>query len=127
MERTKKIDKGALMLGLILLLVLFLETHQSYGFLQTVISVRGNILNKETGSGLNTKIEVKDNQGKIVFRTKTFESTGGEYYITGLKPDKNYRVYINSSGFEKANETVKTPDAKKFTEIEKDFKLRPIK
>jgi hypothetical protein len=126
MKNSLKFNKGHLLLGAMLLLILFLETRNSYGFLQTVISFRGNIISQTGGEGLNTNIEVKDEDGSIVFRTKTFESTGGEYYITGLKPNENYKVYINSSGFQNTDEQLKTPNAKKFTEIEKDFKLRPL-
>jgi hypothetical protein len=127
MKNSIKINKGHLLLGAMLVLILFLETRNSYGFLQTVISVRGNIINQIDGEGLNTNIEVKDKDGTIVFRTKTFESSGGEYYITGLKPNNNYKVYIKSNGFENSKELIKTPNSEKFTEIEKNFKLKPLK
>lgn len=126
MKNSIKFNKGHLLLGAMLILILFLETRNSYGFLQTVISVRGNIISQIGGEGLNTNIEVKDEDGSIVFRTKTFESTGGEYYITGLKPNEKYKVFINSSGYENSKEHLKTPNAKEFIEIEKNFKLKPL-
>lgn len=126
MRNAEKFKKGNVLILLMLIVVLFLETKEMYSFLKPVITFNGKIISKSTGEGINTNIEVRDESGKIVYRTKTFEVKNGEYYITGLKPDKDYEISIEANGFNRTSENLETPNVSQFTEINKNFELTPV-
>lgn len=97
---------------------------QSQGFIQTVVSLTGNVFNQVTKQPETTALLVlKD--GKRVTATRSRASENGYYYITGLKAGETYDIKLQKTGFMDQQFSVVVPNTDKYAEISKDFLIMP--
>jgi hypothetical protein len=105
-------------------IIVFVETTDAQ-YLNPVISVSGEVLNRSTNNAIDAKISVYTEGGGRVFRTKSSKSRGGSFFITGLKPSRVYIVVVEKKGFIQEKLRIETPNTDKYAEINKKIVLSP--
>lgn len=97
---------------------------QSQGFIQTVVSLTGNVFNQVSKQPETTALIVTKND-KRVTATRSRASENGYYYLTGLKAGESYEIKLKKKGFMDQLVTIQVPNTDKYTEISKDFLIMP--
>jgi|GEM_PF-6456007 len=109
----------------IMLMVFVVENYAS--LLQPVVTMKGKIIDKETNLGVNAKIIIYDTEGKVKFRTKASGSNNGEYFISGLKPESEYKMkIIPEAGYLEAMNELIIPKADEYKEIINNYGMYKI-
>lgn len=94
--------------------------------LKVVVALTGNIYNEATLEPITVFIKVFDENGNRVASTRSNSAENGYYYITGLKPGKNYTININQNDFFKESYQISIPPTDKYVEISRDFLVKPL-
>jgi outer membrane protein OmpA-like peptidoglycan-associated protein len=97
---------------------------QSQGFIQTVVSLTGNVFNQVTKQPETTALIVTKNDNRVT-ATRSRASENGYYYITGLKAGESYEIKLKKKGFMDQLISIQVPNTDKYTEISKDFLIMP--
>jgi outer membrane protein OmpA-like peptidoglycan-associated protein len=108
----------------ITLISLLASDLQSQGFIQTVVSLTGNVFNQVSKQPETTALIVTKNN-KRVTATRSRASENGYYYITGLKAGESYQIKLKKKGFMDQLASIQVPNTDKYTEISKDFLIMP--
>lgn len=108
----------------IITLVVLGNDVQAQGFIQTVVSLTGNVFNQVTKQPETTALLVMKD-GKRITATRSRASENGNYYITGLKAGESYDIRLEKKGFMDQVFSIDVPKTDKYTEISKDFLIMP--
>ncbi|MFC2131022.1 OmpA family protein [Bacteroidota bacterium] len=112
---------AAILIGLI---ILFEPSANAQ--LRTVVSVTGSVFNSNTKDPIRIKYKLLDETGKTFRRGKTNAAQNGYYFVTGLKPGKNYTiVFEGDENYFKAEFPIEIPNTDKYEEFSKDFLVVP--
>lgn len=91
----------------------------------TVITVAGNVLDEVTRNPTTVNVVFNDEAGNRVVSSRS-NSKDGSYLVTGLKPGKKYKVRIEQPEFFQAEYEIQLPNTSKYTEISRDFLVKPL-
>lgn len=97
---------------------------QSQGFIQTVVSLTGNVFNQVSKQPETTALIVTKNDRRVT-ATRSRASENGYYYLTGLKAGESYEIKLKKKGFMDQLVSIQVPNTDKYTEISKDFLIMP--
>ncbi|MFP4368158.1 MAG: OmpA family protein [Candidatus Kapaibacterium sp.] len=92
----------------------------------TVVAVTGNIINQADRQPVSVTFFVEDQNGKRINKA-TSNSKSGYYYVTGLKPGRQYYFTINEDGWFKQKIEIRIPDTDKYLELSRDILAYPKK
>lgn len=124
MKKSTGLRKYILAVSL-LLMVIVVENYAS--LLQPVVTMKGKIIDNETKLGVDAKIIIYDLEGKVKFRTKASGSNNGEYFISGLKPESEYKIkIIPETGYLEAMKNIIIPKADEYKEIINNYGMQNI-
>lgn len=99
----------------------------SQGFTNVVISLTGKVISSNDKYVPKVKVTILDNEDHKVASTNTNESNGGfGYFLTGLKPNTEYKIMVEGKGFFTQEIPYKTPNTDKYLELSKDFVIQPM-
>lgn len=108
---------------ILVFLIAFVGTAEAQ-FVQTVVSLTGNVFNKVNKDPETVALLVlKD--GKRVTATRSNASENGFYYLTGLKSGETYELQLKKKGFMNKSMTLEIPKTDKYAEISRDFLISP--
>jgi len=107
---------------LILILLVFSVNCLYSQFTQTVVSISGEVSNEIDNTPLKGWVIVTDSEGKIVTKSRS----NGKYFITGLKPGEVYNIEVDTKGFFKNNFELAVPNTDKYSELSRDFVMKPM-
>ena len=93
--------------------------------ISAVITVRGIVLDEVNRNPASVNLTFFDDQNKKVNSSRS-NAKDGEYLVTGLKPGKKYTVQIEHPDFFKAEYSIKIPATDKYTEVSRDFLVKPL-
>lgn len=111
----------------ILSITLGVSNSYSQGFTNVVISLTGKVISSNEKYDPKVKVTILDNQDHKVASTSTNESSGGfGYFLTGLKPNTDYKIILEGKGFFTQEIPYKTPNTDKYLELSKDFVIQPM-
>lgn len=91
----------------------------------TVITVAGNVLDEVTRNPTTVNVVFSDESGTRAGSSRS-NSKDGSYLVTGLKPGKKYKVRIEQPEFFQAEYEIQLPNTSKYTEISRDFLVKPL-
>lgn len=91
----------------------------------TVVTVRGVVIDEINRNPASVNLTFFDDQMKKVNSSRS-NAKDGEYLVTGLKPGKKYTVQIEHPDFFKAEYIIKLPATDKYTEVSRDFLVKPL-
>ncbi len=97
----------------------------SQGFVTSVVSLTGSVVNEITKQPETVSITVFDDNGEKVTSTRSIGNEKGSYFLTGLKTGENYTVRLKKKDF--LDEVWKFSVAKdgKYVEMSHDFLIKP--
>lgn len=110
-----------------LLLALFVTpvTALAQGTIGVVVTITGFMLNGNSLTPVEAAYSVYDAQGKKIGQSHRANEKDG-FLITGLKPGETYKVRVEDPRYFKQEFVVALPNTNKYTEISKDFVVRPL-
>ncbi|MCO6465749.1 MAG: OmpA family protein [Bradyrhizobiaceae bacterium] len=91
----------------------------------TVVTVSGFVLNANNLNPVDAAYSVYDARGGKVGQSHRANEKDG-FLITGLKPGATYTVRVEDPRFFKQEFSIVLPNSSKYTEISKDFVVRPL-
>lgn len=100
------------------------KTHSQ--FINTIVSVTGNIYNAITKAPISVNIELFDANNTRIQKVKS-NSKDGYYFLTSLKPGNTYELRISEFDYMKQSFPVIVPNTDKYLEVSKDMLLIPKK
>jgi hypothetical protein len=93
-------------------------------FINVVLSITGNVVDKVTNNPIEMRVEAFDDNGNRVYYGRTKSENDGYYFITGLKPGKNYKLKLSyNKEYEDYEEVVSLPDVDSYMEIKKNIEV----
>jgi outer membrane protein OmpA-like peptidoglycan-associated protein len=119
-ERINKI----LFVALIIFLAFGLEAQSQ--LINPVVAITGSVYDAVTKDPVSTFIVILDENGKRINATRSNASENGYYYISSLKPGHKYTLVISQASYLKEKHDIIIPEAGRYTEISKDFLVKPI-
>lgn len=119
--KKRDLNKGYILLAIMAAVIVFLEAMKADAYLQTVVSIKGEVLERDEQKPVSANIIVFNSEGGRVYKTKSIKRRNGSFFITGLKPGSNYSVIINCEGYKEAEFIVSVPSTDKYLEIDKTF------
>ncbi len=90
-----------------------------------VVTVRGNVIDEVNRNPASVNLTFYDEQHKKVNSSRS-NAKDGEYLVTGLKAGKKYTVEIEHPDYFKSEYSIKLPPTDKYTEISRDFLVKPL-
>lgn len=111
---------------LLVILVLSFTQHINAQFINTVVSVGGEIYNAITKTPISASIELFDSDNHRINKGKS-NSKDGYYYLTSLKPGQSYELRVSDFDYMKQAFPIVVPNTDKYLELSKDILLIPKK
>lgn len=99
---------------------------QNKGF-DLIVSLTGSVFNEYTKEPISINIEVLDEMGNKINRTRSNSAENGYYFITGLKPGKKYIFEFKDFAYFFTRVEYELPQSDKYSEFSKDFLVMPIR
>lgn len=93
-------------------------------FINVVMSLTGNVVDKITHEPISMRLEAFDSKGNRIYYGRTKAENDGFYFITGLKPGNEYTLrFSNSKKYATTVEKVQLPKSDSYQEIKRDFQI----
>jgi hypothetical protein len=93
-------------------------------FINVVLSLTGNVLDKTTHQPISMRLEAFDSKGNRIYYGRTKAENNGYYFITGLKPGMEYTLkFSDNEKYATTKELVKLPKSDSYQEIKRDFQI----
>jgi outer membrane protein OmpA-like peptidoglycan-associated protein len=100
-------------------------TNSLHAQVGTVITVAGSVFDEVTRNPATVNVVFSDEAGTRAGSSRS-NSKDGSYLVTGLKPGKKYKVRIEQPEFFQAEYEIQLPNTSKYTEISRDFLVKPL-
>lgn len=111
---------------LVVILIFVLISQSQSQFINTVVSIGGEVYNAITKKPISVNVEIYDANNTRVNRSKS-NSLDGRYFLTSLKPGNNYEIRVAELEYMRIAVPISVPNTDKYLELSKDFVLIPKK
>lgn len=115
------------MIRILVLSIFFSLSAFSQGFINTTVSLTGNVFNQVSKLPETAVIKITDLEGRRVGATRSNGAQNGAYFVAGLKPGNTYMVEITKREFMTEKYKLIVPNTGKYMEISHDFLIKPLK
>lgn len=112
-------------ISILALILLTLCSTGSQAQIGVVVSLTGTVVNEVSGQPCDVTMEVRNEKGKKFYKKNIKAVNKGEYFLTGLKPGKTYKIDFFSFNYFKQEYIFSVPNTRKYAEFSRDFTVKP--
>ena len=107
----------------LMLFVIYLPTNAQISWLKPVVSITGNVIDKDNEQAVGLKIYIlnKDNKKIAEYNSSDID---GSYFITGLKANTDYTLSYENNGYVNKTFKIHTPNIDFYKEIVMDIYVK---